>query len=683
MNFLAPLFLLGALAVAAPLFFHLNRGTTREVTRFSTLMFLQPTPLRATHRTRLENLWLLLLRCLVIALLALGFSRPFLRSPSVASATSTGSGRQVILLIDTSASMRREELFSTAQEQASGIVRGLSAEDRLAIMSFDRSAALLVSFEEWQRTSFAERAPLALARIQRLTPSWAATQLDQALIRAAEMRPEASAEETRLMEIIVISDLQEGSRLDALQGFEWPRRAAVSFLPIEAKQLGNASMQAVSAEEDKGTNAPRIRVTAGPETQTEQFSITNEGSSATAYVPPGQSRVVAAPGALTAGSAKLTLTGDETAFDNTLHLVAPAPDETTLHFFGMDTDSDPKQSLFYLRRAFPAREQQSVKLIVQPGSEAPAATALQQARLVVLGNGGSDAAIVAAEAFAQNGGSVFVPLTSAEGVAVIGKLLHQPQLAATEAAVKDYALLGEIDFQHPLFSAFADPRFGDFTKTHFWKYRRFDPAQLAGARVVARFDSGDPAWLQVPLGRGSVFIFTSSWRPEDSDLALSSKLVPLLHALLEQSSNSPQLGTQYVIGDEVPLPESAEPLTVRTPDGATISVTEERFTATDQPGIYTVEPMGKRFAVNLAPDESRTSPLPADRFSSLGVPKTAGDTTAAALPAAAVAGLHDRELESRQKPWRWLVIAALGILFCETLLAAHLTPRASPSALQK
>ena len=81
MNFLAPLFLLGALAVAAPILFHLIRRTTREVTPFSSLMFLRPTPPRVTKRSRLENLWLLLLRCLILALLARGICAAVFTAP--------------------------------------------------------------------------------------------------------------------------------------------------------------------------------------------------------------------------------------------------------------------------------------------------------------------------------------------------------------------------------------------------------------------------------------------------------------------------------------------------------------------------------------------------------------------------------------------------------------------------
>ena len=91
MSFLAPLFLLGALAVVGPILFHLIRRTTREVTPFSSLMFLRESPPRVTRRSRLENLWLLLLRCLVIGLLALGFARPFFPAKTTPLALAAGT----------------------------------------------------------------------------------------------------------------------------------------------------------------------------------------------------------------------------------------------------------------------------------------------------------------------------------------------------------------------------------------------------------------------------------------------------------------------------------------------------------------------------------------------------------------------------------------------------------------
>ena len=75
-------------------------------------------------------------------------------------------------------------------------------------------------------------------------------------------------------------------------------------------------------------------------------------------------------------------------------------------------------------------------------------------------------------------------------------------LAITEVKpTRSFALLGTIDFTHPLFSAFAEPRFSDFTKIRFWNYCRVDPAALKDATVKQRFaDLGAEAY---PLDRAT------------------------------------------------------------------------------------------------------------------------------------------------------------------------------------
>ena len=130
-----------------------------------------------------------------------------------------------------------------------------------------------------------------------------------------------------------------------------------------------------------------------------------------------------------------------------------------------------------------------------------------------------------------------------------------PSLSSSEAASQKYSLLAEIDFTHPLFKPFADPRFSDFTKIHFWKHRRLDAQQIPNARVLARFDDGDPALIEVPRSderSHGVLILTSGWHPTDSQLALSSKFVPLLYSLLEYSSTERALPLQFEVGQPLP-----------------------------------------------------------------------------------------------------------------------------------
>ncbi|HPU57624.1 MAG TPA: BatA domain-containing protein, partial [Verrucomicrobiota bacterium] len=164
MSFLAPLFWLGALAVAGPILFHLIRRAARERMPFSSVMFLRPTPPRMTKRSRLEHISLLILRCLCLILLAAAFARPFFRR-DVSEVAPASEGRQAVLLIDTSASMRRDNLWEDAVAAARRHLEKVAHTDQFAVLAFDRQPRTLVTFSEWSNWSPAERAALAAQRI--------------------------------------------------------------------------------------------------------------------------------------------------------------------------------------------------------------------------------------------------------------------------------------------------------------------------------------------------------------------------------------------------------------------------------------------------------------------------------------------------------------------------------------
>ena len=678
MNFLSPLFLLGALAVAAPIIFHLIRRTTREVKPFSSLMFLQPTPPRVTSRSRIENLWLLLLRCLVLVAMALGFARPFFRESKANSGDAMGSARRLAILVDTSASMRRETLWQQAREKAGALLRSATPLDTLALVAFDRTSRVLVDSEQWRTMPVDQRVPGAVQRLAALSPGWSGTNLGEAILQALDLLSGARVNATARGEIIVISDMQEGARLDGLQGVEWPANVTVKFEPVTAKNLGNASAQWLVGGEEKvsqeADGGMRVRVSNAAEAKSDRFRLVWGGAkdaALDAYVPAGQSRVAHVP-KLPEGTGKLVLTGDDVDFDNTLFLLPPQPRRVPVMFLGADADDDTHASLFYLRRAFQPTPQEIFEITARRADETVAAFELQQTQLVVLGDGATDAHISAARQFARDGRLVLVAMTSAGSAVALGALLDVQDFTAQEATVKDYALLAQIDFQAPLFAPFADPRFSDFTKIHFWHHRRLDAAKLPGAQVLASFDDRDPAVLRVPLGKGAVIVLTASWRPSDSQLALSSKFIPLMHAILDESAQLPPAKAQYFVGDEIALPPGAQPFTMRKPDGTEVSVAAGgKFADSDQPGIYVANPGEFRFVVNLDPEESRTSPLARDRFAALSLPMEKKD----AATAGAAAAIHSaaREDEQRQKLWRWLVLAAVIFLLVETGIAAKLS----------
>lgn len=702
MSFLAPLFLLGGLAVALPVVFHLVRRSSREKQIFSSLMFLKPAPPRMTRRNRLENIVLLLLRCLAIGILAFAFARPFLQKPMAATPTHTAS-TQIVILVDTSASMKREGVWADAMAKAEATLKKTTPADQVAILTFDDRVRSLVSFEQWAAMNTSERSSIAAQRLAETQPSWHSTHLGNALIAAAELIEDAEKRESHIgpRRIVLITDLQEGSRLDGLQGHDWPRGLEVVVAPVKAKRLTNAGIQWAMNPDDSGRSAAdapiRLRVNNSADANREQFQIRWAGSSDSleAYIPPGQSRVVPAPKlAPNAVAERLTLTGDDEDFDNTAFVVQPKAEEVNVLYLGSDAETDSTQSLYYLKRAFQDTRRQTVRLVADDvRRRTPAPTnapppGIGGYRLAIISSPLSEERNSEVRQFLTNSGTALLVMNDTQIVNTLGQLTGAPETTATETAVANYAMFGLLDFTHPLLAPFSDPRFGDFTKIRFWKHRTLSVAQLPQARVIASYDNHDPAILEIPIGRGRLFVFTFSWRPSDSQFALSSKFVPLLYSLLDQAGGANTQLAQFRVGAPVDLAALANKngnsaLSIRKPDGAQVQVAahEAQFNQTDQPGIYEVAilPTPVKFAVNLDASESKTAPLPADELERLGVPMTSSE-----LPTTAQASqpqnLHNTELEARQKLWRWLIVAALTILFIETWLAGWLTRRASTPA---
>ncbi|MDO8541596.1 MAG: BatA domain-containing protein [Opitutaceae bacterium] len=700
MSFLTPLFLLGGLAVVGPILYHLIRRTTRERTIFSSLMFLLPSPPRISKRHRLEHILLLILRCAALALLALGFARPFFKQVPLDDPTST-QPKRTVLLIDLSASMRRDGAWPAARERAEAVLRRAGPTDHVAIFTFERQTAPLLSFEDWNRAAPTERVPLALSRLQTISPGWGGTHLGNALIMAAEAlaesetkgvdgRPVRAVDGPR--EIVLVSDLQAGSRLDTLQAYEWPKGVTLLVEAVKAKLPTNAGLQLVAdaADAPRGADAVvRVRVTNAPDSKREEFKVGwSRGAAAAeyagapipAYVPPGQSRVFSVPVPKEgATAAQIALTGDDEVFDNTIFVIPPVQQRAGVLWLGADTEDDVKQPLFFLRKVFMDTPRLAVKVVARAANSPVPPTDFAAASVIFVGEPLPPATIAEVRNQVQAGKvAVVVPRNAAAGD-TLARLLGADGVRLTDAQPSTYAMLSEIDFRHPLFAPFADPRFSDFTKIHVWRYRKLDPAAVPNARVVAKFDSGDPAVVEVPLGKGRVFVLTSGWQPEDSQLAVSSKFVPLMWSFLEMSGSVAPVVTQYYVGDNVPLPAEAGSTAVKAPDGtsAALATGAAEFAATRQPGIYEFTgAKPQRFAVNLDANESRTAPLDPDELQDLGVPvaKVAAAPTETRENKALLQGL---EAENRQKLWRWFIVATLAVLLVESALAGWTARRAT------
>src|SRR3954465_14755996 len=116
MNFLAPAFFAGLLAIAIPVIIHLINRERKVVVEFPSLMFLQRIPYRSVRRQKIRHLLLLILRCLAVALLVAAFARPFFERKHTAIGAS--GAREVVILLDRSSSMGYAHRWDRARDAA-------------------------------------------------------------------------------------------------------------------------------------------------------------------------------------------------------------------------------------------------------------------------------------------------------------------------------------------------------------------------------------------------------------------------------------------------------------------------------------------------------------------------------------------------------------------------------------
>jgi len=120
--FLVPLFLLGIAGVVVPVLIHLTRRQRRNVVHFPSLMFLEKIPYQEQRRRRVQHWFLLSLRALALAVLAMAFARPFFQDDELGLGAS-GGPREVVVLIDQSYSMEIDDQLDQARDEAQQLAR--------------------------------------------------------------------------------------------------------------------------------------------------------------------------------------------------------------------------------------------------------------------------------------------------------------------------------------------------------------------------------------------------------------------------------------------------------------------------------------------------------------------------------------------------------------------------------
>ncbi len=655
MSFLTPWFIAGVALIAGPLIAHLIRRATRERVVFTAIRFLDTSAPRLDRRSRIQHPWLLLLRCLIVAVLAFGFARPFLRenAPPVAVTTLP---RHLVAVLDESASMQRAGSFDAAKSRILSLASELHPTDVLALLAAGDRITELIGASQWLSTPPENRTALVRSVLDFRTPGWGPTPLDSAaeaaLARWEDMTETTGTDAVR-RELIFVSDFATGSRIAGLANLAWPANAEVILRQITPSILGNASLHWLGwSDLDPEHPAARIRISRTFDAPEDLRLVWRDPASETALADPEPLNLL--PGATEVRliplppnappSLRLDLEGDRQPFDNQLFLLRPTPRELPISYLAAHTPADPQHPRFYLERAITGwRDPSPVLTDTLPANNTPS--------LIVIPDVLDSSVLADVRSRLESGSFALVLLNRDELISTAAALASESNWTPLVQSRPD-ALLGQLDFQHPLFAPFADPLYSDFTRIRFWNTHSVSLPADTRATVVARFDDGSPAVLEVPVGRGRLIVWASGWSPSASQWVLSSKFVPWLQSLAERAAGGPAQPTIAEIGSpsSIPLPST--------------------------PGIHDVATSPpRRIALNVPAAESQTEPLPFDTWEQLGVPLRGSTATRAlASPSPALAAATT---ESQQQLWRWLLWLAVALLALESLSSLLLSRRAS------
>lgn len=681
MNLLSPWFLAGAALIAGPIIFHLIRRATKDRVQFSATQFLRESPPRLERKSRIQNPWLLALRCLVVLLLATAFARPFFQS-DVPILPTAAPPKSLVIALDISASMRGADLWQNAKRIALEQAQALEPLDRLALITVSQPPRTAISFERWKEWPPNERLTLFENLLDRLEPTWQATRLDEGLDLAVSEIEQLSESNVESMEkrIALLSDFQKSASIAGLAGREWPEGCELELVAIESANAGNSGLRWLGwSEDESGESSVRIGIRSTGEIATaeQQLSLLDAKTQQpvsepiSLYLNSGDNRIVRMPApADHSGPFIARLEGDPETFDNSLYIVKDEPRSLAIDYLGKaESPDDPNQAAFYLKKASTGWEDPQVEFHTD---SAPVSTSTASTIIVI------DQSLNRQEAMetrsrVESGSNALFLLSSPDTADTLNALLDEEGWGSQPIDRPD-SRLGAIDFQHRNFDLFADPRFSDFSKIRFWHDFALTEPDETKALSIARYDDGSPAVIEVEIGLGSLAIWVGDWSPRASQWVLSTKFVPWLQRLFERAVGGPEQPNALEM-DGIAQSISLSDAKWKEMDSDTYS--EAAPTA---PGVYRLqEDRTERWiALNAPSSESDWDSRPIEDWERLGAPLSGLFETKSVSEKDEEASRrleNAMELESQQQLWRWLIIIVAIVLATESVIAKRLQNR--------
>lgn len=609
MGLLAPLFLLGLLVIALPLWLHRMNFSDPPSQPFSSVRLMRHSEQTASTEQELRYWLLLACRILALVLLVLLFAEPVFRSnsPLLAGAEQ----KHNLIVVDQSLSMSAPNVWQEAIDNAELFIEAMENNETAQVIGASSDTEILTDIT-------ADKAELRQA-LARLEPGYATLDYGQVVEAMDEF---ASNIETPT-NIYFVSDIQ-ASNLPIRFSDLVPSRATGLQLDI-AQNQNNTQVQplnwAVTANYDRNRVSANLIGYGTPARQIQLDLLINGELKASQNVD------VPASGSAIAQFEELNLALDETHIEVALNLGnSDALDADNSYYIS----SNSLDALKVLILAADPSLEDSVFLdtafnsIANPRTQAEvfyaggqANFALDDFDLVVINDAASLSVNIssALDAFAQRGGNLLLVAGPASHVA--GEIQftgHQFDTNNTGFASNEAQ---GVIVQQPLHGSVS--QFDGVINSQLYQIRQLQT--LEGDQIIASTNNGYPWLVEHSMGLGKALILSHSLMPEATDLSLAPEFVPLLRSWANYLGGSGELPNQYVTGDQIQAGvdlngnRATQVQQVFLPDGSPmLSLSQQaqvQRVTFETPGIYGLQTArGEHLvAVNTPDTESDLAPI--------------------------------------------------------------------------
>ena len=658
MSLLAPLFLVGALAVGLPLWLHLLQRDNPVRLPFSSLMFFEKRKTTTLLERRWRYLLLMALRLALIALAALAFAKPIWERPPTTIVSNIPSLQ--LITLDTSLSMGHGARWQRAVEAANQAIAAMGEADQGQILATGPSVRVIT---EPTRDKAELRAAVAS-----LEPGPSSNSFGDVIEAARSLSPDGDTP----VALHLISDFQTSAMPGRFSDLVLPSMVQLHVHNVSGANDANWAIESVKGTlRLHGAEKPRLEATvasyaAEPARKTVTLEINGQNIESKSQEVAAMGRTsflfegFEAPSGFSRARFVLTpsdeLPGDDVRFvalDNS----PPRP------ILFVTADRRRRDALFY-QEALRSSAQAALAVEVSSPGEAERRNPGDFA-MVVLSDVGqmSTGFEQKLRAYVEGGGALLVAAgaeTAKRGlVPGVGMRVVAGRLAPGGA----FQLAGAVDETHEALS-----RVERLRGVQFFQTARLQPE--TGDDVLATLADGSPLLVERRLGSGRALVLASTLDNIWNDLPVRPVFVPFAAQSARYLAGAGDQESSLTVNESLELGrrrEASRMVQVFDPAGTralSLSEAMERNDLTlDRTGFWELRGEGsvEIIAVNSDPRESNMRPIDTE---TLNLWRSTGRGGDVAVGTGEQTPIKPPPIEV----WKWLLVLLVLVVLIESVV---------------